>query len=460
MQPDALMHTGTFAVDGHWLAGVVAFLGTVCTTPAVIRLAHRRQWVAHPKADRWHRQPTALMGGMAIYAGAGLCLLALTLFQLPWSVWLGATVMFVTGLVDDRMTIRPGTKLAAQVIAALILVADGYTFGPGWPIAVSVPLTLFWLIGITNAFNLLDNMDGLATGIAGIAASVLAVFAGLSGDVAGAGAAMAVAGAAGAFLVFNFRPARIFMGDSGSLFLGYMIGALCLVAQARVGAGSSWAMVLASVLTLAVPILDTTLVTVLRKRAGRAVSQGGRDHCSHRLVFLGLSECQAVLVLYALSLGCGLAALAVWYLPLPFATVLAASVAGALCGFGLFVGRANVYAPPGSHRPSLDRRVLLYGAGDAGVGFVCDLQQQPTQGVAPIGFIDDDPRLAGSTVQGLPVVGSFRDLGRIIAAKRPESVLITAPQIPPVREAELRAACAELGVACQDARPPSAPLVG
>ncbi len=467
--PDAIMPAGFTTPDLLWFSGVVAFLVTLLATPAVIRLAHHRQWVAKPREDRWHEKPTALMGGIAMYAGAGLCLLGMTALSLPWSIWVGATVMFVTGLIDDLVTIRPLTKLAAQVLAAGVMVLDGFTFGAGWPIWASVPVTFLWLIGITNALNLLDNMDGLAAGIAGVAAMVLAAMFLMAGDLVGFGAATALAGATGGFLVFNFKPARIFMGDSGSLFLGYVIAGLSLMAQSSAPSLPPFAVVLVSALVLAVPIFDTTLVTIVRKSNGRAVSQGGRDHSSHRLVRRGLSERRAVVALYALGLICGFGALGALLVDIRQFYGIAVILAASLTGLGVYLGRMNVYSTAAPRIASGDgvttipptlvvppdreygERVLLYGAGEAGISTLQELRQHPERGLAPIGFIDDDPLKQGATILGLPVVGSFRDLHRIISAKRPGAVLITAYDMTLARRAELVAACARLGVACRDA---------
>ncbi|MDZ4699293.1 MAG: hypothetical protein SH809_06290 [Rhodothermales bacterium] len=470
-QPDALMPAGFTVPDLLWFSGVFAFLATLLATPVVIRLAHRQQWVAKPRADRWHEKPTALMGGIAMYAGAGLCLLGMTALSLPWSIWLGATIMFVTGLVDDLVTIRPLTKLAAQVVAAGVMVLDGFTFGAGWPVWASVPVTFLWLIGVTNALNLLDNMDGLAAGIAGVASLVLAILFSLGGDLVGFGAATALAGATAGFLVFNFKPARIFMGDSGSLFLGYMIAGLSLLTQSDTAGMPPLAVVLVSALVLAIPIFDTTLVTIVRKSNGRAVSQGGRDHSSHRLVFLGLSERRAVVTLYAFGFICGMGALGAYLLDIRIFYGLALVLVASLVTLGIYLGRINVYGsalpqrsvavsdhilvvpPTVIVRPEREygERALLYGAGDAGVSTLQELRQHPEWGLEPIGFIDDDPLKLGTTILGLPVVGSFRDLHRIISAKRPGAVLITAFDMTLARRAEISAACAHLGVPCRDA---------
>nr|WP_272506333.1 hypothetical protein [Salinibacter ruber] len=254
----------------------------------------------------------------------------------------GATLLFAVGMVDDLWGVGPTTKLAAQVGAAVLLMAAGHVFGPEWPLWASAPVTLVWVIGITNAVNLLDNMDGLAAGIGGIAAVALTAFAAAGGALPAALLGGTVGGAALGFLWFNAKPARIFMGDCGSLVLGYGVAALAVMGQGAVAAGPGVA-VLVPICALAVPILDTTLVTVARTQAGRPVTNGGQDHTSHRLVTLGLSESAAVGTLHGMSAvagGVGLTALVVeptlFYAACAFGTVALGVIGGSL-------GRLDVY---------------------------------------------------------------------------------------------------------------------
>ncbi len=325
-------------------AGLPAVLGVLAATPLVIRAARRYDWVAHPTADRWHGEPTALMGGIAIAAAATL---GVVLSRPPVEfqvVWGGGLLMFGVGLVDDHWRVGPVTKLTVQVVATGMLISLGYAFGAGWPLWLSLPLTLLWVVGITNAVNLLDNMDGLAAGITGIAALILAAFGGLTGQSGVVVLGSAVGGAALGFLWFNFKPARIFMGDCGSLFLGFIVAALGLVVQgAGGGGGHPVAVALVPLAVLAIPILDTTLVTAVRSWAGRPVSEGGRDHTSHRLVRLGLSETHAVLLLYGLSLVSGALALLLLFVDVTLFYALSALGGAGLAVVGLHLARANVY---------------------------------------------------------------------------------------------------------------------
>ncbi len=321
----------------------MAFAAVVLLTPVVIRMARAFGWVAEPTADRWHATPTALMGGIAIYAGATTALFATSPAIEVAPIWIGASLMFVTGLVDDVWQIRPAAKLSMQVLATSLLLYAGYAFGHDWPLWLALPVTLVWVVGITNAINLLDNMDGLSAGVAGIAAGVMVVFAAMAESSLAVMVGTPVVGAAFGFLVYNFKPAKIFMGDCGSLFLGYIVAALGLIIQKEAVSAGPVAVALVPLAVLAVPIFDTTLVTLVRKLSGRAISQGGRDHSSHRLVFLGLSERHAVLMLYTLSLLSGVASLTALYVGERLFFALTAFVAVALTVLGIQLARANVY---------------------------------------------------------------------------------------------------------------------
>lgn len=281
-------------------AGALALLVTLLLTPAVIRIAGARGWVASPSADRWHETPTALMGGVSIFAGVAAGYLVFVRngdFRLVASA---AVLMFLVGAVDDRRGVSPVLKLLAQVVAAALLVVEGYTFDLGGNVLLSGGLTVFWVLGITNAVNLIDNMDGLSAGVSAIVALALAGLALTAGAVRPAAAVMAVCGATLGFLRYNFKPAKIFMGDCGSLFLGFCLAAFSVVVQAELGMRGIVAVFMTAMI-LGVPIMDTMLVTAARLLHNRPVSRGGRDHSSHRLVRSGLSERQAVRTLYAIS---------------------------------------------------------------------------------------------------------------------------------------------------------------
>ncbi len=260
--------------------------------------------MVQPRADRWHRQPVAQFGGIAVVlafaAAAGLTpvhgrLLGVTAFTL---------LIAALGFCDDLRPWTPRTKLLVEAIIAAATVSLGVVYplcAVDW---VNVCFTIAWIVGITNAFNLLDNMDGLSAGISVIAAVILSL---LAADAHLRVLTLIFAGAVAGFLVFNFKPARIFMGDTGSLAIGYYLACASILVTEHLGAGFST--VFLPVLVLFIPVFDTLLVSVTRRLNGRAISAGARDHTSHRLVMLGLRERSAVLVLYALAALSGMVAI-------------------------------------------------------------------------------------------------------------------------------------------------------
>jgi len=276
-----------------WVSGVLAFLAAVGLTPIVRWIARRVGWVAIPEADKWHDTPTTLLGGIAIFVG-GTAILTLSggLSAFPAQVWGGAGLLFVAGLVDDLWGLGPGAKLAAQMGSAALVLSAGLLFVPSAPVWVAGPLTVIWVLGLTNALNLLDAMDGVAASVTVLAAVFFAVVAGMQGLWGQAVAATVLVGATAGFLVFNVAPAHIFMGDCGSLVVGYVLAVLGLGIQ---GDGVSAALV--PVLILVVPIFDTTFVSVTRILRRHPVTHGGTDHTMHRLVRLGWSERQVPVVL-------------------------------------------------------------------------------------------------------------------------------------------------------------------
>jgi UDP-GlcNAc:undecaprenyl-phosphate GlcNAc-1-phosphate transferase len=309
-------------------------------TPLVGTLARRAGVVARPRPDRWHQKPTALLGGVAIALAVGFSAWAFGIGRAAGAgVIAGAALLFAVGLVDDLRRLRPGYKLAAQLSAAGLAVCWGPRLhGTGWP-AFDAALSVFWLVGITNALNLLDNMDGLAAGVAAIAAGFFAAFYGLGGHASSAALLLALAGALLGFLVYNFQPASIFMGDCGALFFGFLLGSAGLGMVSTNPVQPEWALAAVSLLVLSVPIFDTTFVTLTRLWSGRPISQGGRDHTSHRLVVRGWSERAAVVILYGISLASGLLALYSRELPPASAWLLVLICGGGYAGFAFYLLR-------------------------------------------------------------------------------------------------------------------------
>lgn len=336
----------SFLRDYGWYFGVALAASLLCTF-AVRALARRFGLVAKPRADRWHRKPTALFGGVGIFGGfiVGYLHHRPTGMQGDAILVACATGMFALGLVDDKVQLKPYAKLIGQIICATLLTVYGLRLH--WlPNAVlDQGLTIFWLVGVTNALNLLDNIDGAAAGIAVIAGGFLVYFCHAAGRPEAAGMAAAFTGATIGFLVFNFNPASIFMGDCGSLFVGFFLGGLSLV-NAEVGARKNIVAVLAiPVLLLVMPIADTTLVTISRRYHGRPVSQGGRDHTSHRLVAVGLSERRATVTLWLIAASSGVVAVLVKNVSTFLAVALLACFGFGLLFLMIFLGRVKVYEP-------------------------------------------------------------------------------------------------------------------
>jgi UDP-GlcNAc:undecaprenyl-phosphate/decaprenyl-phosphate GlcNAc-1-phosphate transferase len=310
-------------------------------------LARRFGLVAKPRADRWHRKPTALFGGVAIY----LAFLVSFLLQRPAAIegdmllLLCSSGMFLLGLVDDLVRLKPYAKLIGQIVCSAALTTYGMRLQWLPSPALDQALTMFWLVGVTNALNLLDNLDGLAGGIAMIGALFIVHFCHVSGQPGAAMLSASFAGALAGFLIFNFNPASIFMGDCGSLFLGFFLGGVTMVNNQGGLRRDLFGVIGVPVLLLLIPIVDTTFVTLSRKLHGRPVSQGGRDHTSHRLVAIGLSERSAALVLWTLAIAAGGLAVLTRVLAVPVALVLTPVFGLALLFFFIQLGRVKVYEP-------------------------------------------------------------------------------------------------------------------
>ncbi len=324
--------------------GAIAILLSVLCTYGIRAIAIRNGYVAKPKSDRWHKKPTAMLGGVGIYIATVTAYFLLV----PWTteslvVLGGGTFLFLVGLIDDLVTVRPYQKLIGQLIGAGFLVSYGLKIPLTGLDLVDIWITVFWLIGITNAINLLDNMDGLAAGISAIAALSLAINFAAHGMTNELLLASALIGALIGFLIFNFNPASIFMGDCGSMFIGFMLSGTVLLNQVGGRSRGLVAILAVPVLILFVPIFDTTFVTILRKLWGRKASQGGRDHTSHRLVALGLTERRAVLMLYAFAIIAGVLAIVVGQISAVRSFALIGVFTVGLTILGVYLSKVKVY---------------------------------------------------------------------------------------------------------------------
>jgi UDP-GlcNAc:undecaprenyl-phosphate GlcNAc-1-phosphate transferase len=326
------------------LAFAVAFVLATILTPLVRAFARRVGMVAVPKTDRWHKKPTAMLGGAAIWLTVVICyFLFIPSTVYGTEILLASTFLFLVGLVDDLIHIKPYQKLIGQILGSALVVYYGLSLPWTGSILLNMALAIFWLIGITNAINLLDNMDGLASGIAVIAAGFLGLSFVNSGQFNEALIMLLFAGALLGFLVYNSNPASIFMGDCGSMFVGFFLASTALV-NVSGGRSRSFLPVLAvPILVLFIPIFDTTLVTVLRKLSGRAASQGGRDHTSHRLVALGMSERRAVWMLYGFAALSGVLAILVQRARLDVSLAAVAGFTILLTLLGVYLGGVKVY---------------------------------------------------------------------------------------------------------------------
>jgi len=343
------------------LAGAMcALLLSLTLTPLIRMGAHRYGFVVQPRVDRWHQKPTALFGGVGIFLA----------FAIPFAVlnehdrsllflMAGATIVFGLGIVDDLYPVQPYVKLLVQIVAAGLATYGDFVPVHGMTLLL-IPLAIFGLVALTNAFNLLDNMDGLSAGIACIASFFLFLVSYTMQSWMVALCAAILFGATLGFLFYNFNPATIFMGDSGSMFLGFTLAALTMKGNWE-QATNLLLMVLAPLLILAVPIFDTTFVTLVRWMNGRAISQGGRDHTSHRLVAFGLSERKAVALFYSISILCGaIAFLGVWYNAL-LLSLLGTLMVISISSLGIFLNHIVVYGTEGESRvrAAADRGVVL-----------------------------------------------------------------------------------------------------
>ena len=325
------------------VAFVVALLVALAATLGCERAAPSLGLVVTPRADRWHRRPVALLGGVAIMLG--------TLSSLLWigglrgrlgELTLIALGMGVVGLVDDVRVLKPPVKLVVQIVLAGILIERDFLLRLTGVAVLDMGVTLVWVVGITNAFNLLDNMDGLAAGMAIIAGGFrLALFL-FDGDLAAAELTAGFVGSVAGFLVRNAPPARIFMGDAGSLFIGFFLSGLCLLIPAAYYSRGITGVLAVPVLLVMIPIFDTTFVTVTRLLRGQPVSQGGRDHTSHRLVVLGGSEGRALTMLYGLSIVGGGVALLTYRAALGTTVVLLPLLLVGLALLGIHLSQVEV----------------------------------------------------------------------------------------------------------------------
>src|SRR6516164_5178681 len=311
------------------LAFLIALLASLTLTVPVRAFALRVGMVDRPGPRKVHLQPIPLLGGLAIYFGVALSVLFLVEGPARGQVWgilAGATLIAAVGILDDRGLLHHQVKLfVGMPLAAVILLLSGIRtqifstlLGGRSGDVLDAALTIAWVVGITASFSILDHMDGLCAGVAAMAAAFFALLAYLNGQVLVTVLAAAVLGAACGFLRWNFKPAKIFMGDGGAMFLGFLMATLALKLRlAQPNAVSAW---LVPLLILGATIFDTALVTVSRSRRGLLpFATPGKDHAAHRLANIGLGQRGAVLTMYMVGALSGALALLVSTFPISFA---------------------------------------------------------------------------------------------------------------------------------------------
>lgn len=300
-----------------YLPFLISFVISLALTPVVIKVGPKLGFLDIPKDNRrMHKRPMPIAGGIAIYIAATVVILVfIPLNKNILSLIIGSTIILISGLLDDKYSISPKAKIAFQLAAGLMIALSGSqiefftniisTKEVVWLKYLSIPVTLFWICGITNTVNLIDGLDGLAAGVSLISAVSLMCIALKMNHVAVAIIAAAVGGSCLGFLPYNFNPAKIFMGDTGALYLGFMFSYISIQGVMKY---ATTLMIFVPVLVLGVPVFDTAFAMIRRYISGKKIFDADKGHLHHRLLALGLTQRQTVLILYAISLIFGILA--------------------------------------------------------------------------------------------------------------------------------------------------------
>lgn len=296
-----------------FISATIAYL----FTPSVINLAHKIGAIDVPKDNRRvHKEPIPRLGGLAIAFGFFITgLLFFRFITKLFMIFLGAALIIISGVIDDTKGLSPKGKLAFQIAAALLVsfsgtriefLSDIFTPGKYFDVGMlSIPMTVFWIVGITNTVNLIDGLDGLAAGISAISSFCLMLIVMQNGDVVLALTLAALIGAITGFFPYNFNPAKIFMGDTGALFLGYILAVISMEAVIKSAATLA---VFIPIFVLGIPIFDTSFAILRRAKARKPIMQADKGHLHHRLLKTGMNQKQAVLTLYFMSVVLGMSA--------------------------------------------------------------------------------------------------------------------------------------------------------
>ncbi|HEY8890920.1 MAG TPA: MraY family glycosyltransferase [Clostridium sp.] len=295
-----------------YILAIITALISIIITPLVRKLAIKVNAIDIPKDERRvHNKPIPVMGGLAIYISfvLGTILYNGILTPSQTGIIIGATVIVTGGIIDDLKDLRPKYKILIQVIAAICLLVSGISisivtnpfkeFYPylsiGW---INIPVTIIWIVGVTNAFNLIDGLDGLAAGIAFISCVTLMIVSMLNGRLEAAFLTAVLSGAILGFLPYNFNPASIFMGDTGSQLLGFLLAAISIEGAIK---SATVFIIAVPILAFGLPIYDTLFAMIRRKVNGKSIMQADKGHLHHRLLDMGLSQKQAVVIMYFIS---------------------------------------------------------------------------------------------------------------------------------------------------------------
>ena len=305
-------------------------------TPLARQIAFKIKLLDYPNSKKSHAHPIPLLGGLTIFlAFFGAVLFTTNTNNYICGILIGGAILLVLGMIDDKLGMMPRMKLAGQILAALIVYKAGIRVITFEDYYVSMLFTVFWIVAITNAFNLLDNLNGLSSGIAGISAIFFGIMALMDSQIYIAVLSFALAGACFGFLKHNFPKARIFMGDSGSMFLGFSLACIAIL--------GSWETDKISlslslpILVLGYPIFDTALVTFLRLIEKRPIFLGGKDHSSHILASLKFKKKRAVLLIYIISVLLGLSAFLVSISPLAIGVAILVITTVSMGSFGFYL---------------------------------------------------------------------------------------------------------------------------
>ena len=338
-------------MSGVWWEYSAVFFTTailsIVLTPMALRYAIRANVLDQPGKHKSHKVAVPYLGGLAIVATFVIAVVAMSVLRPPHTgreellgVLAIAVFLAAVGFIDDLRQVSPLWRLVAEITAAVIV----WYLGNGTAVAtagvVDLSLTVLWFVGVTNAFNLLDNMDGLAAGLAAISSITIFAVAGTNGQFLVAGLAVALAGCTVGFLRLNFHPARIYMGDGGALFIGFLVAYLGIKLRFD---GGRLVSALVPIFACSAAVFDTSLVVISRVRAGRSPFQGGQDHVSHRLVKLGLPVPAAVGTIYLGAIGVGILSFAISRLEAVSALLLAGLVGATLTILGGFLLAVPVY---------------------------------------------------------------------------------------------------------------------